>query len=157
MEMNSPDREVKLQSSHCEIIMRLKWFFFFFLTGGELSIHWHRAVLDFRCPHVNIETARRRTRWCYESGGSCVPWRGFHMCLTGRRKIPPQISPVCNPAVERQTQRRFLELKATVLFLSVWNFTHDFVRNIYLTDQIFIPAVLGLADPAPHLPKQGQN
>lgn len=68
------------------------FFFFEWKRRAVSSLTQSCRLLDFRRIRVNIETAWRRTRWCYECGGCCVPWRGFHMCLTGRRKIPPQIS-----------------------------------------------------------------
>lgn len=117
-------------------------FFFEWRRRAVNSLTQSCRLLDFRRPSVNKETGWRRTWRCYKSGGSCVPRRGFHTCLTGRRKIPPQISPVGNPAVEKQTQRRFLDCKAEVLSLSFWeaqsmlNFPQrrDFVWMFYFID-----------------------
>lgn len=61
--------------------------FFFLSAGGELSIHWHRAVGYWILGVFTSITRlpdKEQAWWSSESGGSCVPQRGFHMYLTGR-------------------------------------------------------------------------
>lgn len=153
MEMNSPDIQVKLQSSHCEIIMRLKWFFFFFGCRRRAvnSLTQSCGLLDFRCVHVNNETAWRRTSmvefrvW----GQLAVFHKEAFICIwQAGGGIPPQISPVCNPAVERQTLRQFLELKGTILFF--YNEGHDTCRWVRYQRKAWLNL-------RPISPKRGQN
>lgn len=118
MEMNSPGIQVKLHSSHCGNYNKTEMIFF--LRGrGELSVHWHWAagywILGVLFKSITRLPDGEQTWWGSESGGalsaSCVPRESF-ICIwwaAGKR-----IKAVCNPAVERQATRRFLQLEGMI-------------------------------------------
>ena len=119
MEMNSPDMQVKLHSTHCENYNKTEMIIFGG-AGGEPSVHWHRGV-GYWVLGVFTSITRlpdgEQTWWCSESGGSYsrVSRELFFICIwqageDGRRGISPRTSPVCNPAVERQWREAILRL-----------------------------------------------
>lgn len=115
MEMNSPDMQVKLRSTHCENYNKTEMIIFGG-AGREQSVHWHRAV-GYWILGVFTSITRlpdgEQTWWCSESGGSysLVSRELFFICIRqagedGQGGISPRNSPVCNPAVERQWRER---------------------------------------------------
>lgn len=61
-------------------------------------------LLDYGCLHIN------NMELCMSVfAANWVPQRGFHVDVKGVVRISPQISPVCNPAVERQMLRQFTD------------------------------------------------